>query len=77
MGRRAHPPYLINGFRLAVEFCGFRDLGMKGHQFTWEKGRGTPNFTEEKLDRVLATKTWCRLFPNCSSRQCGDGLLKS
>ena len=27
-----------NGFRLAVEFCGFHDLGMKGHQFTWEKG---------------------------------------
>ena len=37
--------YSNNGFQLVVEFCGFRDLGMKGHQFTWEKcGEGSSDF---------------------------------
>ena len=37
--------YSNNGFQLVVEFCGFHDLGMKGHQFTWEKGgEGSSDF---------------------------------
>ena len=54
-GRIPHPLYLVNGFRPAINHCGLVDLGMKGHQFTWEKGRGSINFVEERLDRVLAT----------------------
>lgn len=37
---------------------------MKSHAFTWEKSRGTTNFIEERLDRVLITSGWFNLFRN-------------
>ena len=33
-----------------------------GHPFTWEKGRGTDKWIEEKLDRIMVTKLWLDLF---------------
>lgn len=55
--------YLINGFRSAVDDCNLVDLGMQGHFYTWEKSRGTLNFTEERLDRVLVSTHWQSIFP--------------
>ncbi|XP_073152326.1 uncharacterized protein [Henckelia pumila] len=63
-GHNPHPTSLINGFRETVEACCLMDLGMKGHEFTWEKSKGSPNFIEERLDRALATSNWLRLFGN-------------
>lgn len=39
-GRLPHPVRLINDFWGTVEDCDFTDIGMTGHQYTWEKGRG-------------------------------------
>lgn len=39
------------------------DLELIGHQFTWERGRGTAAWTEVRLDRALTTEDWLRLFP--------------
>nr|GMD60238.1 Retrovirus-related Pol polyprotein from transposon TNT 1-94 [Ipomoea batatas] len=41
---------------MALEDCGLFDLGMRGRQFTWERGRGTTNWVEERLDS-------CTIFP--------------
>lgn len=63
MGKNRHPVNFMNDFRKAIADCGLQDIGMKGHLFTWEKGRGTPNFMEERLDRALSTQSWLMKFP--------------
>ncbi|XP_019166667.1 PREDICTED: uncharacterized protein LOC109162418 [Ipomoea nil] len=42
-------------------FCGLVQLPMRGHQFTWEKGKGTDKWMEERLDKVLASARWTTL----------------
>ncbi|XP_019191691.1 PREDICTED: uncharacterized protein LOC109186215 [Ipomoea nil] len=61
-GRHPHPEWLLRGFRHAVDSAGLRGLFFEGHQFTWEKGRGTENWVEEKLDRILANDSWFEKF---------------
>ena len=43
--------------------CGLIDIPFAGYPFTWERGKGTPNWVEEKLDRCLASDAWLNLFP--------------
>lgn len=43
---------------------GLVDLELVGHQYTWERGRGTEAWTEIRLDRALTTVTWLDLFPS-------------
>lgn len=31
---------------------------------SWERGRGTLNWVQEKLDRILVTRVWIDLFLN-------------
>ncbi|XP_019172825.1 PREDICTED: uncharacterized protein LOC109168241 [Ipomoea nil] len=33
-------------------------MPIRGYQFTWEKSKGTPNWIEERLDKVLAMAGW-------------------
>lgn len=47
----------------ALHDTGLIDMDLVGHQFTWERGRGTPDFTEVRLDRVLTSTAWLNLFP--------------
>lgn len=42
---------------------GLIDLELFGHQYTWERGRGTEIWTEVRLDRALITASWLNLFP--------------
>lgn len=37
-------------------------MEMVGHQFTWERGRGTEDFMEIRLDRVVTTIQWLNMF---------------
>nr|GMD79921.1 uncharacterized protein LOC109152193 [Ipomoea batatas] len=53
-----YPEWLLRGFRDAVRESGLFDLGLEGCQFTWERGRGTDRWVQEKLDRVLVTGDW-------------------
>ncbi|XP_019160111.1 PREDICTED: uncharacterized protein LOC109156731 [Ipomoea nil] len=57
-GGNQHPNNLLRGFGETIEHCGLSQLPMNGYQFTWEKGKGTPNWIEERLDKVLANETW-------------------
>ncbi|XP_062102834.1 uncharacterized protein LOC133812999 [Humulus lupulus] len=45
-GGRPYPSWLINGFQEAISDCNLIDMDLVGHQFTWERGRGTNNWVE-------------------------------
>lgn len=60
-GNTSHPNYLLNGFRSAVEDANLIDLGMSGYEFTWERGAGSDDWVEERLDRVMASNDWINL----------------
>ncbi|VFQ84297.1 unnamed protein product [Cuscuta campestris] len=61
-GGNPHPHALISGFNTILSDCGLFDLGMRGYPFTWERGRGSPNWIEERLDRAVASGSWKELF---------------
>ncbi|XP_073019426.1 uncharacterized protein [Primulina eburnea] len=62
-GRVTHPQWLIFGFREAIDDCNLTDIPLNGHQFTWERSRGSENFVEERIDQVMGTPTWAEKFP--------------
>jgi exonuclease III len=53
-GRRVCAPWLINGFRKAIQDAGLIDVSLEGYPFTWFKSLGTYRAVEERLDRALA-----------------------
>ncbi|WCJ41960.1 hypothetical protein M5689_022794 [Euphorbia peplus] len=63
-GGRRHPQSLLNGFSEVIDQCFLVEIPMAGHEFTWEKSRGSMNFVEEKLDRGLASSSWHQIFPS-------------
>lgn len=50
-GGLPQPRWLMEGFGEAVESSGLSDFPFTGHQLTWEKSRGRPNWIQAKLDR--------------------------
>ncbi|KAK1367210.1 hypothetical protein POM88_042771 [Heracleum sosnowskyi] len=61
-GGRRYPNWLVQGFRDVVEECELSDLDMQGYPFTWERGHGTAEWVEIRLDRALVTKSWTDIF---------------
>jgi len=57
-----HPPWKIRGFREVVQDSGLIDIHLTGYPFTWVKGRGGHDMKEERIDRAMATQTWCDIF---------------
>ncbi|XP_021751074.1 uncharacterized protein LOC110716746 [Chenopodium quinoa] len=49
--------------REAVDYCQLEDLGYLGHDFTWANNRGGDENIQERLDRFLANRSWCVMFP--------------
>ncbi|XP_019157158.1 PREDICTED: uncharacterized protein LOC109153730 [Ipomoea nil] len=77
-GGNPYPNHLLRGFGETLDGCGLIQLPMWGHQFTWEKSRGTDNWIEERLDKVLATADWMRGVGGGGSGLAGrrvEGLL--
>ncbi|XP_031090908.1 uncharacterized protein LOC115995902 [Ipomoea triloba] len=66
-GRVSHPGWLLRGFQEAVRESGLEDMGFEGCQFTWEQGRGTQHWVQEKLDRVLVSGAWRDVFRNAQA----------
>lgn len=64
-GNHPHPKALMEGFRNAIEESLLSELDLTGGLFTWEKGRGTGNWVQERLDRAFATRDWWTKFPLC------------
>ncbi|XP_019155974.1 PREDICTED: uncharacterized protein LOC109152787 [Ipomoea nil] len=57
-GRNPHPETLLRGFGETIDECGLAQLPMQGYPFTWERGEGTVDWIEERLDKVLVTQEW-------------------
>lgn len=53
----------MDGFRDAINICGFKDLGYSGPNFTWCNNRDGSNRIYMRLDQALATTNWCNHFP--------------
>lgn len=61
-GCKPYPAWLINGFNDVAEEVGLRDLELCGHQFTWEKDRGTKKWKEIRLDLAMVNEGWWDFF---------------
>ncbi|XP_062152046.1 uncharacterized protein LOC133860461 [Alnus glutinosa] len=51
-------------FRSTLEECNMGDLGYKGSKYTWVNNIESAEFIKERLDRAIATPSWCEAFPN-------------
>ncbi|KAM6599952.1 hypothetical protein CsatA_019561 [Cannabis sativa] len=57
-----YPNWLIEGFQQTIQECELSDMELVGHQFTWEKSRGSDAWIESRLDRALVSKQWLVYF---------------
>jgi hypothetical protein len=53
----------MEGFRETIDVCGLCDLGYKGLSWTFEKRVAGGSFCRARLDRALASPSWCGRFP--------------
>ncbi|XP_074324401.1 uncharacterized protein LOC141661315 [Apium graveolens] len=53
-GIHPHPEYLMRGFQNAIDSSSLAELDLNGGSYTWEKGRGTREWVQERLDRAFA-----------------------
>ncbi|XP_062091311.1 uncharacterized protein LOC133797433 [Humulus lupulus] len=70
-GGNTYPRWLISGFQQVVQDCGFIDLDLSGHQFTWERGRGTSGWMEVWLNRALVSQDWIEVFSEAKLTKLG------
>ncbi|XP_019196000.1 PREDICTED: uncharacterized protein LOC109189827 [Ipomoea nil] len=61
-GNNPHPENLLRGFGETLDLCGVLQLPMEGYPYTWERGEGTEDWVEEKLDTAVATMEWRELL---------------
>ncbi|KAK1373387.1 hypothetical protein POM88_029580 [Heracleum sosnowskyi] len=54
--------WLIDGFNDTLVDTGLIDMEIVDHQYTWERGRGTMEWMEVRLDRALLSTTWMANF---------------
>ncbi|XP_074347239.1 uncharacterized protein LOC141686079 [Apium graveolens] len=61
-GGRPYPDSLIQGFLQVLDDCSLIDMELQGYQYTWERGAGTADWIEVRLDRALATSEFMYMF---------------
>lgn len=61
-GALSRPNSSFRGFKDFVDNCGLTDLGFLGHPFTWQNNRTGEGLIQERLDRVLASHSWCNMY---------------
>uniref|UniRef100_A0A803PUD0 Reverse transcriptase domain-containing protein n=1 Tax=Cannabis sativa TaxID=3483 RepID=A0A803PUD0_CANSA len=63
-GGNPYPNWLIDGFCDTLNECELFDMDLFGYPFTWERGRGSSEWVEVRIDRALVSQTWLDLFPS-------------
>jgi hypothetical protein len=53
----------LAGFREMIDVCGLCDLGYRGVGWTFEKKVSGSSFCRTRLDRALASPSWCARYP--------------
>ncbi|KAJ6908857.1 hypothetical protein NC652_019960 [Populus alba x Populus x berolinensis] len=66
-GLHDHPHALIQGYRVAIEECQLTGIPLLAFPFTWERGRGTDHWVQERLDRAMGTGPWCTELHNLTT----------
>ncbi|KAM6543985.1 hypothetical protein CsatB_008432 [Cannabis sativa] len=61
-GGHPYPQSLIHGFNTALHDCRLCELQLRGHKYTWERGKATQNHIEIRLDKAFATQSWLTIF---------------
>ena len=61
-GDRLRPARKLDRFRLAIDLCGFHDLGFVGWLFTWSKIDRLEGSLRIRLDKALANNAWRLIF---------------
>ncbi|XP_074374624.1 uncharacterized protein LOC141715036 [Apium graveolens] len=61
-GGRPYPNRLLQGFQEVLNDCDLVDMNPCGYQYTWERGFGTSNHIEVRLDRALVSPDFLNLF---------------
>ncbi|XP_060974183.1 uncharacterized protein LOC133039333 [Cannabis sativa] len=69
-GGRLYPSSLITGFQEVLCNCNLTDMELHGHPYTWERGKGTNNWVEIRLDKALVTSLWLDIFPSAVLSNC-------
>jgi exonuclease III len=63
-GGAPKPQAQMDKFKQALEDCDLRDLEFTGDTFTWRNHSSkAENYIRERLDRAVATDSWCARFP--------------
>lgn len=65
-GGRRYPNWLLSGFQEVCSDCNLIDMDLIGYPYTWERGKGSAEWVEVRLDRALISQSWNRLFPLAS-----------
>ncbi|KAH7843713.1 hypothetical protein Vadar_019899 [Vaccinium darrowii] len=65
-GGAARSAWSFRGFRNFIDNCGLVDLGFSGYPFTWRNNRSGVEYVQERLDRVLVSPSWHRLYSQAS-----------
>ncbi|XP_059452771.1 uncharacterized protein LOC132183336 [Corylus avellana] len=66
-GGRGRARGLMNDFQNALETCVLHDIDYRGPKYTLTNGQEGIDFTQERLDRVVANQEWCELFPGAEA----------
>jgi hypothetical protein len=61
-GRRERGEWRMAGFREAVDYCGFSDLGYSGLPYTWDNKQEGERNVKVRLDRGLADEKFLDRF---------------
>ena len=64
LGGRQRTQHQMEGFRQAVNLCGFQDLGLYGPTFTWCNMQKGEDRIYLRLDKAFATTKWLNHFGN-------------
>nr|GMD22618.1 uncharacterized protein LOC109164833 [Ipomoea batatas] len=64
-------------YRLNMENGENDELEFSGHQLTWERGIGTPNWVVERLDRILVFDAWMDFFGGAKAISCETPVCAS
>lgn len=54
-----------------MDFCQLSDLELHGYPFTWERGGGSVQMIEARLDRAMVSMSWRDCFPDAELHNLG------
>ncbi|XP_074360540.1 uncharacterized protein LOC141700744, partial [Apium graveolens] len=61
-GGRPYHHRLLQGFQDVLNDCDLIDMNLSGYHYTWERGLGTNNHIEVRLDRALVSPDFLNMF---------------